>query len=88
MKKEITGVMTFKSTHHTIQAEDFLKSREIDIKIIPTPREITESCGLAIVFNLDHLDKIKEIIDNDGINIDSVYEYTKDGRSRKAEKIL
>ena len=47
MEKEITGVMTFMSTHHTIQAEGFFKNREIDFKVIPTPREITRSCEIG-----------------------------------------
>ena len=88
MEKEITGVMTFMSTHHTIQAEGFFKNREIDFKVIPTPREITRSCGLAIVFSMDDLQGVKEMISNDDINIESLYEYTKDGKSRRAEKIM
>lgn len=88
MDKEISGVIVFKSTHHTIQAEGFFKNRGIGIKTIPTPREITKSCGLAIVFDLDILSVVKEMIDNNEINIDSVYRYTKDGTNRKAEKII
>lgn len=88
MKKEISGVMTFKSTHHTIQAEGFFRDRKIAFKTIPTPREITRSCGLSIVFNLDDIDMIKEMINNEEINIDGVYKYTKDEVSRKAEKII
>lgn len=88
MEKEISGVITFKSTHHTIQAEGFFRNREIKFKTIPTPREITRSCGLAIVFNLDEISQVKEMIDNKEINIDGVYKYTKDKTTRTAEKII
>lgn len=88
MKKEIYGVATFKSTHHTIQAEGFFKSRDISFKTIPTPREITRSCGLAIVFTLDDLEGVREMIDSSQINIDSLYEYTKSKEGNKAEKIV
>lgn len=88
MEKEITGVVTFKSTHHTIQAEGVFENREIKFKVIPTPREITKSCGLAIVFSMDDLNGVKEMIEEDEINIESLYQYTKDGKNRKAEKII
>lgn len=88
MNKEISGVITFKSTHHTIKFEEFLKNKNINFKTIPTPREITRSCGLAIVFDLEDLPKVNEIIANNEINIDSVYKYTKDGTNRRAEKII
>lgn len=88
MKKETYGVLTFKSTHFTIQAEKILKDKEIIFKIIPTPREITISCGLAILFSLDDLDRVKSIIKDENINIDSIYKYTKGGSNSKAEKII
>lgn len=87
MKKETYGVATFKSTHHTIQSEEVFKSREISFKTIPTPREITVSCGLAIIFALDDIDKVKEMVDNNEIPVDGIYKYTKDGTSSKAEKV-
>ena len=88
MEKEISAVMTFKSTHHTIQTEGYFRNRNISFKTIPTPREITRSCGLAIIFSLDDLDRVKEMIDIDKINIDSLYKYTKDGKTRQAEKMI
>ncbi len=88
MKKEIYGVVTFKSTHHTIQAEGLFKKRNISFKTIPTPREITRSCGLAITFDLEDINGVKEMLANDEIDIANVYKYTKDGTSRKADKII
>lgn len=87
MRKETYGVTTYKSTHHTIQAETVFKEKEISFRTIPTPREITVSCGLAIIFSLDDLPKVKEIVSSNEINIDSIYKYTKDGTNSKAEKI-
>lgn len=88
MKEEIYGVITFKSTHHTIQAEDFLKDKGLSFKTVPTPREITKSCGLAILFSLTDLNIVEEVIDEKSITIDSVYRYTKSKTKRSAEKII
>lgn len=87
MKKETYGVATFKSTHHTIQSEEQFKAKEISFKTIPTPREITVSCGLAIIFTLDDIDKVKEMVENNEIPVDGIYKYTKNGTNSKAEKI-
>jgi len=55
MKKYI---IVFKSTHYAIMSEKKLKA--FRIQMIPTPREITASCGLSIEF--DMVDG-KEILD-------------------------
>lgn len=88
MRKENYGVTTFKSTHHAIQAEGVFKENGISFKTIPTPREITVSCGLAIIFALDDIDKVKEMVSSDELLIDSIYNYIKDGVNSKAEKIV
>ena len=61
MGKEIYGIATFISTHYTIQAESIFKKKCVSFKTVPTPREITVSCGLAIIFSLDDIDKVREI---------------------------
>ena len=88
MRKENYGVITFKSTHHAIQAEGVFKENDISFKTIPTPREITVSCGLAIIFALDDMDRVRTMVDSNKLLIDSIYNYTKDGANSKAEKII
>lgn len=87
MREENYGVATFKSTHYAIQAEGGFRENNISFKTIPTPREITVSCGLAILFTLDDMDKVKELVDNGILLIDSMYKYTK-GRNGSVEKII
>lgn len=88
MKAEIYGVITFKSTHHTIQAESFLNDKGLNFKTIPTPREITKSCGLAILFNLEDLSIVENVIGQESIKIDSLYKYTKSRQNSNVEKIF
>ncbi len=59
MKKE-KYVIAFQSTQYAMKAEKELKKH--DIQMIPTPREITASCGLSILFKKEDLDSIKEQI--------------------------
>lgn len=88
MDEEIYGLITFKSTHHTIQGEGFLEDRGLEFKTIPTPREISKSCGLSILFQLDDLYIVEDIVSQATIKIDSVYKYTKRIKDSRAEKII
>ena len=49
------GLITFKSTQFALQGESIFKEEEIDFKTIPTPREVSHSCGLALLFAIDDL---------------------------------
>lgn len=89
MKEEYYLVVTFKSTHYTIQAEDVFKENNISFKTIPTPREITVSCGLSILSPLEDEGKVIELIDKGDLIIGNLYKYTKDGNpGAKIEKIM
>lgn len=66
------NVITFRSTHHAIKTEKELKKEGINIKVIPTPREITSSCGLSIRFNDEDKDKVLSII-NDMITDEGMF---------------
>lgn len=71
------NVITFRSTHHAIKTEKTLKNKEFNIKVIPTPREITASCGLSIKFDdeekKDIFEALKELAKNEGIVLKGVY---------------
>jgi len=43
-------VMAFHSVSHSIQTEKSARD-SFDITVIPTPRELTNDCGIAIKFN-------------------------------------
>jgi hypothetical protein len=88
MKKDEFGVVTFKSTHHAIQGESIFKKREINFRTIPTPREITVSCGLAIKFDLSVIDRVKEMIEENELDFDGVYKYVKNNGNYSAERII
>ncbi|MFA5577254.1 MAG: DUF3343 domain-containing protein [Tissierellaceae bacterium] len=88
MNTEVYGILVFKSTHYTIGAESVFRDKEISFKTIPTPREISLSCGLAIIFALDDLEKVKEAMDSNQIKLAGIYRYTRNGIQNKYEKII
>lgn len=80
-------VITFNSTHHAIRGEKLLLNENLKVRTIPTPREITESCGLSIKFIEEDLEKIKYIIKENELNIKGIYELTKD-KDKKSIKLI
>lgn len=82
------GLITFKSTQFALQGEVELKEAEIGFKTIPTPREVSHSCGLALLCGFDDIEAIKKLIEEKKLNIDGLFKYTKENHRAKAEKIL
>lgn len=88
MRKEEYGLLTFKSTHLALQGEKVFKERDIVFKTIPTPREVSHSCGLALLFISDDINKVKEMIAEGVLHIDSLYSYIKEDHKNIIEKLL
>ena len=49
------GVVLFYSTSHAIRAEKVLLQSGFKVKMIPTPRQLSTDCGMALRF--DRTDK-------------------------------
>ncbi|MDY0236827.1 MAG: DUF3343 domain-containing protein [Gudongella sp.] len=88
MNKKEFGILTFESTQHAIKAESDLVKAEIKTKTIPTPRDITLSCGLAIRVDLDDIDKIKELYDNGDLKFKNLYTIRESTEGRFLKKLL
>lgn len=85
-------VVAFDSTHHAINAEKILKGKNLDIRMIPTPREISASCGLSIKFNEDDLESIMKtmetILGEKKILINGMFVIEKKDREIIVDKIM
>ncbi|SDL30010.1 DUF3343 domain-containing protein [Natronincola ferrireducens] len=87
MKTREIYVITFESTHYAIAAEKLLKEKNYQFDTIPTPREITASCGLSIMFNQDLLGYIKKAIIESNIKIKGIYEIKKNDNKKLVKQI-
>lgn len=77
MIKQQFYVVVFESTHYAIAAEKLFKESGYKFDVIPTPREITHSCGLSIRFDLDIFSDIKRKMEEAHIAIKGIYEIKK-----------
>lgn len=69
-------LLTFNSVNHTMQVESELKALGKKIKTIPTPREVSRSCGLAILLDESELQTIIDL-KKEGKSIDYVWTFEK-----------
>ncbi|OQY42941.1 MAG: hypothetical protein B6227_00570 [Fusobacteriia bacterium 4572_74] len=72
-KTEEFNLISFESTHMAIKSEKLLKETNLDIRIIPAPREITSSCGLSLRINPMDYKKTREILNENNIEFSGCY---------------
>ncbi len=46
----LDGVVTFYASHHAMRAEKVLKEHQVAVKLVPGPRALSPSCGVALRF--------------------------------------
>ena len=84
--KDYFILFTFYSTHLALEFERTLKTKDIFVKLIPVPRKISSSCGLAGKIEEDNLLKVKEICKENDIEFEEIYKVYNDSK-RSPEKI-
>lgn len=84
IKKEEFLLLAAESTHLVIKNEKLLKEAGVDCRIIPLPSQIKASCGLSIRTDLKDIEKIKEILYNNKMEL---YLIKKSGLKKEIEKL-
>jgi hypothetical protein len=88
MNKKEFGIITFESTQHAIKAESDLNKLEIKTKTIPTPRDISLSCGLAIRIDLEDIDKIRELYNGGDLKFKNLYSLLESAEGKSLKKLI
>lgn len=83
LKLKDYSVFTFGSTSQALKAERVLKVAAADFLIMPTPREISTSCGLAVkVAPADQVSTHHLLLDKN-VQVEAIYRVAeKDGKTR------
>ena len=83
MNTESFCVVVFESTHDAIKTEKAIKA-SLKVELIPTPREITASCGLSVKFAPEYLDQVRNIVKSIGTDRKRLFKLDYQSDSRKA----
>ena len=59
-------IAVFKSRNMAMQFASYFKRMGINAKTINTPRELSVSCGLSVIFNVKFLPQAKSLIEKYG----------------------
>ena len=70
-------IVSFNSTHHAIRLDKTLQESGIRATTLPTPREITASCGISIRFLYNDIDKVKKTLNENSIEYKGIYKIKK-----------
>lgn len=81
------GVITFSSTSYALKAEKVMKKIEKPHMIIPTPREISASCGLALKLKQSFVEEYYQILVGEKVPVEGVYMIDVEGRNKILHKI-
>lgn len=86
MNMESFCVVVFESTHDAIKTEKAIKA-SVKVELIPTPREISASCGLSVKFAPGEVDQVREIVKSVGSDRKRLFEIDYDADGRKAVEL-
>jgi len=67
MVRDKDYVAVFHSVHRVMKAEKILKREKIDILLIPTPRQLTSDCGLAIRYDASVRERVDAVLAAEGL---------------------
>lgn len=67
-------LISFKSTHHAMMMEMKVKEKNLKALTIPTPRAISNSCGMSIKLMEEvELEELVEIIEKDDLKVLGIF---------------
>lgn len=66
-------VATFPCLHDALECEKTLKELNFKFQLIPVPREISSSCGLAVRFDPELLQEFKETVMKYQLAVDEIH---------------
>jgi putative Se/S carrier protein len=68
------GVVLFYTTSSAMRAEKVLGNGKLSIKLIPTPRELSSDCGIAIRFNWDRAGDVEALLSAARVEIEGIHQ--------------
>ncbi len=76
----MNGIVLFDSIHYVLVAERVFKEREVWCDLVPTPRDLSSDCGMAVEFRACDLDAVREVLADRRVKAQAVYMTVEDGR--------
>lgn len=78
-------LIVFDSVHHAIRAERLLLQSGIAAEMIPTPREISASCGQSVAFEDGDDGTVRQLLEQEALSFKGIY--AADPKRRRYDRI-
>ncbi len=75
----LEAVLTFEGTMQALRAEKRIKGEAVECRLVPTPRELSSTCALALTFSRDQRDEVAAAVHRHELHIEAGYIYPEDG---------
>lgn len=69
------GVVLFYTTSSAIRAEKVLAKEGHIVRLIPTPRQFSSDCGIALRFDWQRHEQVRSALDEARVEIDTIYRF-------------
>ena len=66
-------LIAFDSVHQAIRAEQLLLKADVPVEMVPTPREISASCGQSVRFPAGSADAVLALLEREKIAFRGIY---------------
>lgn len=81
-------IISFNSTHQAIKCDKVFGQNNMKYAILPTPREITKSCGMSIKFLIEDINSIKKTLEENQIEYKGLFRiFKREDGSKEVEEI-
>ena len=70
------GVVMFHTTTSVMKAEKVLVKKGLSVRLIPTPREFSSDCGLALRFEWDRRESVESELRTAEVEMAGLYQMT------------
>ena len=66
------GVVLFHTTSAALRSEKVLQRAGLTVKLIPTPRQFSSDCGIALRFDQAELTRVQSLLEAAGVEVDQM----------------
>ncbi len=68
------GIVLFNSNSYAMRAEAVLLKAKLDVKLVPTPRELSSDCGVSLRFRWTDNEQVKALLEQAHVEIAGVHQ--------------
>ena len=68
------GVILFYTTSSAMRAEKTIGEKGYRTKLVPTPRQFSSDCGIALEFDWCYNEQVKSILDEAGVELEAMHQ--------------